>query len=118
MGALRQALGAGSSVWGTAYFFRMPRFFRPLPIARARWLTKRQRSGGASECMPVVARAGRDITAKDATSLPLPPLFPVLRRKFFRPLLRLLRGPTRLRPGRFDYQGLLFAAPPNEADLP
>lgn len=65
----------------------------------------------------LVSRAGWKIVAKDVTSLPFPLLFPVLRRKVFRPLLWLLRGLTRLCPGLFAYQGLLFAENPNESDL-
>jgi glycosyltransferase involved in cell wall biosynthesis len=65
----------------------------------------------------LVSRAGWKIVARDVTSLPLPLLFPVLRRRFFRPLLWCLRGLTKLLPGLFAYQGLLFAENPNEADL-
>lgn len=65
----------------------------------------------------LVARDGWRIETRDVTSIPLPMLIPSLRKPWARPILWLLRGLTRLMPGLFAYQGLLFCTNPNEADL-
>lgn len=65
----------------------------------------------------LVARAGWKIQDTEVTSVPLPLLVPALRRRWARPFLWLLRGLTRLMPGLFAFQGILYCTNPNEADL-
>lgn len=97
---------------------RLKIFFGSFPLHHRGILEKRAlHFYSLSGMKRLLVRAGWQVVDRDVTSLPLPLLVPALRRKFFRPVLWLLRGLTRLCPGLFAYQGLLFARNPNESDL-
>jgi len=65
----------------------------------------------------LLARNGWRVEARDVTSMPVPMLIPSLRKPWARPFLWILRGLTRLLPGLFAYQGILYCTNPNEGDL-
>ncbi len=65
----------------------------------------------------LLQRAGWKIEEAEATSIPLPRLFPFLRRRPWRGLLWILRGLTRLFPGLLAWQGVLVCSNPNDPDL-
>ena len=65
----------------------------------------------------LLRKAGWQINSVDVSSYPLTLIFPFLRRMRWRLPLWIMRGLTRLLPGLFAWQGILFCTNPNEADL-
>ncbi len=65
----------------------------------------------------MLAKTGWKVTERSVTAIPLAIVFPFLRLKFFKWILHIFYGITKLFKGLFAYQGLFFCTNPNSTKL-